>query len=31
MIGKRKYVGIKYNTDNTQMMCIINVYYSTVP
>ena len=25
-----KYVRIRYNTDNIQIMCIINVSYSTV-
>ena len=30
MPEKRKYVGIRYNRDNIQMLCIINVSYSTV-
>ena len=29
MLKKRKYVVMRYNTDNTQMLCIINVSYST--
>ena len=30
MLKKRKYVKIQYNTDNIQMLCTTNVYYSTV-
>ena len=30
MLGKGEYVGIQYNIDTIQMMCIINVSYSTV-
>ena len=30
ILGKRKYVKIRYNTDNIQMLCIKNVSYITV-
>ena len=30
ILKKRKYVKIRYNTDNIQMLCIINESYSTV-
>ena len=29
IMQKKEYIGMKYNTNNIQMLCIINLSYST--